>query len=263
MRYLRWCAVGGRPARVVLSGRRPMRPHDNAPRGHTRRRSSGSSASAGSSASPRSTARTAQEVGRLGDVVDPEDACPGVHPPRQGGERAREALPRPATRDRPDEVLAREREEHGAPEGEDLVEAAQGRHGLGGRLGEVGPGVEHHLLRGHAPLARDLHAPGQEARDVPRHVAAVEAGLEPLDLGHGARVHEDERGAGGRAHVGEPGVAQAGDVVDDLRPGRHRGPRHLGLVGVDGDGHAASATMRSITGTTRSISSGRRSAAGG
>ena len=143
---------------------------------------------------------------------------------------------RRAARDRAEEVLARDRQQHGMPERAHGVEPPQHRDGLRRRLGEVGARVEHDLPLPHPARARHRDALGQEADDVLDHVV-VGAGIEQRPLRLDPRVHDHERRAGARADVGERRVAQARDVVDHARARRDRRLRDLRLVGVDRDEH--------------------------
>ena len=84
---------------------------------------------------------------------------------------------------------------------------------------------------------RQLDPLGEKHLDIREH-PSIQRGIEQLLLRRGAGVHEHERGAGLRADVGEPRIAQAADVIDDRRAGgdRRRGDRRL--VGVDRDDDA-------------------------
>ena len=143
---------------------------------------------------------------------------------------------RRAARDRAEEVLARDRQQHRVPERAHDVEPAQDRDRLGRRLGEVRARVEHDLPLPHPARARHRDPLGEEVRDV-RDDVVVGAGIEPRALRLDARVHDHERCAGAGADVGERRVAQARDVVDHARPRRDRRLRDLRLVGVDRDQH--------------------------
>ena len=194
---------------------------------------SSSGSNAGISSSPREHPPHAQEVDRLGDVVDADDGRAGVRRPPDGGERPAQPGGRRAARDRAEEVLARDGEQQRLAERRDAVDRAQHLDRLGRRLGEVRAGVEDELLVGDAGGARGLAALAQERDDVADDVAAVVG--EALLLRRRARVHDDERRPGARAQLREPDVGQPARVVDHRRARVEHGRRDRRLPRVDRD----------------------------
>ncbi len=67
---------------------------------------------------------------------------------------------------------------------------------------------------------------------------AIQVGVLQAFARRRAGVHQDERRAAVSADIGELGIAQAADVVDDPRAGGDRSPRDGRLVGVDRDDRA-------------------------
>ena len=223
-------SVGGQPGRVVRSGRQPFDLQGIGPDPPARVAVGREPLVRGELAVAAQGGADGQEVARRRHVVDPQEVRPGVDPVRERGERAGPALARPAAGERADEVLARDGQQHRPAERQDRVEAPQHRDRLGGRLGEVRPRVEHDLLLPHPGGDRGRHPLLEEADDVGDHVV-VAAGVEQRALRRHARVHDHERRARVGAHARQVRVAQAGDVVDDRRPGGHRGRRHRAACG--------------------------------
>ena len=158
-----------------------------------------------------------------------------LHAVRERSQRARQALARRASGERPDEVLARDRQQQWPLELVQATDLLQQSHRLGRRLAEVGPRVEEQLLASHARGDRGGNALAQEGHDLPRDVVVAVRILQPLPrCRHG--VHEHQRRARLRAHAGETHVAQAADVVHDHRAGLDRRARDGGLVRVDRHG---------------------------
>ena len=114
----------------------------------------------------------------------------------------------------------------GRPERVQVAERAHHLDRLRRRLAEVGPGIERSAAR--TPRRARGASEIRSARNVRTSSTTppVEARVEQLLLGRRARVHQHQAGAGLSAHVGQLGVAQAADVVDDRRAGRDRRPRH-------------------------------------
>ena len=175
------------------------------------------SASSGSTAALAAQRRPhGEEVGRRGDVVDAQDVRAGVDAVADRGERARAALARRRGRS------ARRRSPCARPPaaaGARARAAPRRRRSssivCAGVLAKSGPGsrisCSSRTPRARAsvdPLARGSAT--TSADDV-----LVEPGILQALLGRRARVHEHERRAGARADVGERGIAQPADVVDD------------------------------------------------
>ena len=167
------------------------------------------------------------------DVVDAHDPGPLLGRHAEGGERGRQALGGRRPVIAPSTYLREIAASSGAAE---LVaqptEGAQDGDRLRGALGEVGARVDDELLLGDPAVAGHGAALAQEGHDVADHVAAVVR--EPRLLRRRAGVHDHEGGARRRGDVGQPGVAQARDVVDEHGARRHRRAGHRGLVGVHG-----------------------------
>ena len=182
---------------------------------------------------PRSAPRTARKSAASRTSWRRAMWAPRSAPSAERGERPGEALARPAAGQRAERVLARDRQQDRALEHVQLLQARQDLERLRRGLGEVRARVDQDLLLGDPARRRDVHPLAQEADHVLDDVV-VQVGVEHLGLRRRARMHEDERGPRARAHVREPGIAQAADVVDDRRAGGDRGLGDGGLVGVDG-----------------------------
>ncbi len=173
-----------------------------------------------------------EEVGDLFDVVDPEDVSTGPNAVRDCGQGSGEALSRRPAGDRADEILARHGQQQRPPERPQRPERAEHFDRLERGLRKIGPRIEHHLLDRDASPDRDFDLLAQELLDI-RCGSTVEPWVEQLLLRGGARVHEHKRRARLGADFSKRRIAQAADIVDDRRPGRDRGARHLRLIGVD------------------------------
>ena len=143
----------------------------------------------------------------------------------------------------------------GRPELVQLAERAQHLDRLRRRLAEVRPGIERSAARTprRAERASAIRSAGSSRTS--STTSSSRLGSSSFCLGAARVCISTSAGAGLSADVGQLGVAQAADVVDDRRAGGDRGARHRRLVGVDRDERAELAGDRSISGTTRSISS--------
>ena len=159
--------------------------------------------------SPSQDAPHAQEVGRLGDVVDAQDRRAGVGGPR----RRRRASPASRSRgraagDRAEEVLARDGEQQREAERVQARRArAAPRPSRPASCAKSGPGSS--TSRSAAtPAARAASSMRSRRKATTSPTTSSSVVGEPLLLGRRARVHDDERGAG-RAHTARPAPGRA------------------------------------------------------
>ena len=95
--------------------------------------------------------------------MHPQDRSAPVHHRAHRGQGAGQPLGRRTLGDHADEVLARQGQQQRPAQRPHLVEPAQDLHGLGGRLREVHPGVEHELVVSDAAATRLGGALGEES----------------------------------------------------------------------------------------------------
>lgn len=100
-------------------------------------------------------------------------------------------------------------------------------------LREVDPRIEDDRLAGHAGRLEFGQLLVEEHPDVVGDTVGVPVGLEELDLGGTDGVHQHEAGLPTGHDLGEEGVVDRRDVVDDVGAGGEAGVGHVGFVGVD------------------------------
>ena len=105
---------------------------------------------------------------------------------------------------------------------------------LGGCLCEIRPRVDDELLGSHACGERQGDALAQEGEHL-GHDVAVEIRVLHAFAGRDPRVHHDKPSPRLGAQLGQFRIAQAADIVDNLRPGGDCGASHRRLVGVHRD----------------------------
>ena len=132
--------------------------------------------------------------------------------------------------DASERALAREADEHGAAERNQLGQASHELEVLLHRLPEADSGVEHDAL---------LVDAGVDGEPKPLLEEGDDVGHDVLVVGLFLPVHQADPGAGLRYEVGHRRVgSQSRHVVDELRAERECAPRDLRLGGVDRHGHA-------------------------